>query len=120
VTTTADARAEKVVVLLREAGLPWSRIAQHAHVSQTTCRKFWQRHLEDGFAQLDVAGHRAAIAADLELVLDTLRPSVCGGPVAADAVHPDKGDVMAFLKALATKANLLGAQAPRQVAVEAR
>ena len=57
----------------------------------------------------DIEAHRADVYADIELVLETLRPLVHD-----DEREPTKDDVAGFVRALDAKVRLLGLDAPRE------
>jgi hypothetical protein len=117
VVNPKDSRLEidklhKKVVLLREAGITWDRISRLTGLSATWCRRIWRKHNEQAFECMDVQEHRARHLADLDELLDVLRPYAFGRPIPEGTPHPDMRRAKLMLRALKAEAKLIGPNAP--------
>jgi hypothetical protein len=90
------------VIELRRAGLSFRRIAELNQLPKSTCYRRYGEALAALPAFADVELCRADVLADLDILLEILRPLVHD-----DELVPAKADVANFLKALATKMKLL-------------
>ena len=73
----------------------------------------WARRRGD----LDIERHRDEIYADIEMVLEALRPFVLGAPAPPDIPEPNKDHLAAFRGMIEAKMKLLGLDAPKRTHV---
>ena len=113
-----ETRCGLIVRLRLEEGLTYREISERVGRSISQCHRDYQRALARRRGDLDIERHRDEVFADLELLLDMLRPLVHGSPPLPDAICPTMADVDTFLKVLAAKVKLLGLNAPRESRIQ--
>jgi hypothetical protein len=101
------ARRQHPVVMLHEAGFSYRRISELTGVSKSSAQRIYRDALAETRGIRDIERHRATLCADLEMLIETLRPLVHD-----DENPPSADDVTSFLRALGAKAKLLGLNAP--------
>jgi len=97
------AQRQHPVILLHNAGYSFRRIAELTGVSKSTAQRIYRDVLAETRGVRDIERHRARMFADLEMLVEALRPVVHD-----DECPPKQGDVASFLRALAAVAKLLG------------
>ncbi len=102
---------DDIVVRLKMAGATYRQISAVMGISKSQAQRVYRVATGEQF-KLDVARHRRELYADLELLIETLRPRVHD-----DEVPAHKDDVNAFLRANKAKALLLGLEAPKATTV---
>jgi hypothetical protein len=97
------------VVELRHQGYSFPEMAPIVGVSPTTCWRYYQEANADERARILTQQKRMEQDADIEEVLESLRPLVF---TVISGLPPDKDDVANFFKGLDRKARLWGLDAP--------
>jgi len=102
---------DEIIVRLRKAGATYRQIAEVMGVSKSQAQRVYRVATGEQF-KLDIAHHRRDLYADLELLIEALRPFVHD-----DEAPPHKDHVNSFLRANKAKALLLGLEAPKATTV---
>jgi len=102
---------DEIIVRLKKAGATYRQIAEVMGVSKSQAQRVYRAATGEQF-KLGIEQHRRDLYADLELLIEVLRPIVHD-----DEVPPHKDHVNAFLRVNKAKALLLGLETPKATTV---
>jgi hypothetical protein len=109
-----------LVVRLRLDGLTYLGISDRVGLSISQCQRVYETARARRRGDLDIERHRDELYADIEGVLEALRPFVMGTPGPPDLPVPNKEALSAFRAMIDAKMKLLGAAAPKESHVVTR